>query len=506
MLTPRNFLYLCVAVCAGVFFASFFKISANLLAVFAFLGFFCFFCGLLSRKQKVAVGGLILLFFIFGFWRFEYAWQKINDNGLVSLSKKNEEVEFTAIVVEDPQTSDSQQKLVVEADQWEGKILVTKSRYPEYGYGDSLAIKGKLNLPSQTESFDYKNYLAKNGIYSTINNPEIGFIEKARGNVLFSKIYWLKHKLSSSLYQNLPYPHNVLMAAILFGDQSRIPGCSKKEIEAAKEEGKTCVKLKEQFNFTGLRHLTAVSGMHVAIMASLFMAIALGLGFWRGQAFWITVSIVWLFILMIGFPASAVRAGIMGTLMLFAQKVGRPASSSRVVVIAATAMILQNPLLLRFDIGFQLSFLAVMGMIYLAPSFQRWLIFLPHAILDIRSVVAQTLAAQVFTLPLIIFNFGQVSLYSPLANLLIVPFVPLMTVLGFFLAGIGLTCHPLAWFTSLPCWFLLEYLLKVVEIISSFPFASLNFKISWTTLSVFYLVLALLVYKIKEHQKRHFLG
>lgn len=500
------FLGICLAVCAGILSASFFQTTHVLFWIFLLSAALMLICGLFLKKHKPALAGLLLFFFALGFWRFDSVWREIGENELLALNGKNEEIEFIATVVEDPQKTESQLKLVVKPEAWQGKIMVLAGRYPEYRYGDKLKITGILQDPEPFNGFDYKNYLAKNGIYSVVRRPGIELAAADKGNIIYSGIIRLKNKLSGNLHRNLPYPHNALMAAILLGDQGGIPGCSAAETEAAEENGTVCAKLKEQFNISGLRHLTAVSGMHVAIMAAALMAIGLAAGLWRGQAFWFATAVIWLFIVMIGMPASAVRAGIMGTLMLFAQKIGRPADSSRIIVFAAAAMAVQNPMLPRFDIGFQLSFLAVMGMVYLSPFFRSRLKFLPGAgFFDLRSVLAQTFAAQIFTLPILIFNFGYVSLYAPIANILIVLFVPLITILGFLLAFSGLVFAPLAWFVSLPVWLFLEYLLRLAGSISQLPFAALFFNVAWPWLFVFYFFLAAAIFHLKRKQKTDFL-
>jgi competence protein ComEC len=384
--------------------------------------------------------------------------------------------------------------------------MITTDRYPEYRYGDELKISGVLQEPPAFDGFDYKIYLAKSGIFSVMAKPAIERTAERRGNIVYEKIFALKNALRQSLYQNLPYPHSALMAGILLGDQNSLPQCSAKEALSAEESGQACLKLKEEFNISGLRHLTAVSGMHIAIMVPALIGLALAAGLWRQQAICFAVAVIWIFILMIGFPASAVRAGIMGMMMVFAQIAGRPANGGRLVAIAAAFMILQNPLLLRYDVGFQLSFLAVMGMINLAPVFSELLVFIPEWAGELKSVLAQTMAAQVFTLPILVFNFGYVSLYAPLANLLVVPLIALMTILGFLLAGVGLILGCVAWLVSLPNWLLLEYLLRTVSIISRLPYAALDLQISWHYLAVFYVALGFIIMKIESWRKMRFLG
>ena len=115
----------------------------------------------------------------------------------------------------------------------------------------------------------------------------------------------------------------------------------------------------------------AVSGMHVVILSAILMEVLLACGLWRQQAFYFTVFFIFIYILLAGLPISGIRAGIMGIVYLLAQRVGRQNFSSRSVVLAGVLMLLVNPLLLIYDVGFQLSFLAVLGIINLGPFFEN---------------------------------------------------------------------------------------------------------------------------------------
>jgi competence protein ComEC len=170
-------------------------------------------------------------------------------------------------------------------------------------------------------------------------------------------------------------------------------------------------------------------------------------------------------------------------------------------------MLAVNPLLLGFDVGFQLSFLAVMGIIYLMPSFQNWFKKVPNPnIFPVRNLLSMTISAQVFTLPILIYNFGYMSLVSPLTNILIVPLIPYLMGLGFIFSILGMLWQPLGWILSWPAWFLLTYVVKIVDWFSSFSWASLTLEISWIWLIIFYLILGLMTWRLQERQKLKFLN
>ena len=128
-------------------------------------------------------------------------------------------------------------------------------------------------------------------------------------------------------------------------------------------------------------------------------------------------------------------------------------------------MLAVNPLLLTSDVGFQLSFLAAMGIIYLSKTLERWLKFIPE-FLNWRSILVMTFSAYIFTLPILIYNFGRISLIGPIVNILILPAVPLIMISGFIFTLLGMAWSSLAWILSWPVWFLLTYLFKVVDFFS----------------------------------------
>ncbi len=294
--------------------------------------------------------------------------------------------------------------------------------------------------------------------------------------------------MRESIYRNLSPPQGSILGAVILGDKRKISP-----------------EWKERLNYAGVRHLTAVSGMHVAILTSVLMTLLIGLGLWRQQAFYFAIIFIALFIIMTGLQPSAIRAGIMGGLFLLSQYLGKQNISSRAIVMAAALMLAQNPLLLRLDVGFQLSFLAMMGIIYLRPTFSSWFRKIPN-LFQFRNILAMTLSAQIFTLPILIYNFGYMSLVAPITNILIVPLLPYIMILGFVFGILGILWQPLGWILSWPAWLSLTYLTKIVDFFSQVSWASLTLEISWVWLAIFYLILGLITWRLNEKQKLRFLN
>lgn len=494
------FLYFCLAFIGGIFLNSIIPISQ--LAMLGVLIFGLFLISVFwadhkgSRQgrdngagKKLVVVGFCLLILMGGAWHHQQAKLGLINNELKEYNDREQTLTFIGQIVKEPDIRENNVKLTIKPENIEGKILVTANRYPEYRYGDKLKITGNLLTPKEFEDFNYKDYLAKDGIYSVVYWPEIEVIAKKQGNFIVSKILFFKNKLRETVYASLSPPQSSILGAIILGDKQTISD-----------------EWKNKFNITGVRHITCVSGMHVAILSSILMSLLIGFGFWRKQAFYFAIILIILFILLTGLQPSAIRAGIMGGLYLLAQYFGRLNFSSRSIVFAATAMLIFNPLLLGLDVGFQLSFLAMLGIIYLLPFFRNQLKFIPEEkFLNLRTVLAMTLSAQIFTLPILIYNFGYMSSVAPLTNILIVPLLSFILGFGFLFGLVGMFLPFLGWILSWPCWLLLTYLVGLVNWFSNIPFSSLSLKISWHWLLGSYAVLALFVWKLRQKQKLRFL-
>jgi competence protein ComEC len=426
--------------------------------------------------------------------------EKILNNDFIKYNDKEEPIILVGKVNKEADIREKSINLEIKSDyvlinnekiKVSGKVLITASRYPVYNYGDEMEITGKLKTPMIFEGFNYKDFLAKDGIFSVMYFPEVKKINDKKGNFLFTGILSFKDKIRQSIYQNFSPPQSSLLGALILGDQRRMPDW-----------------FREKLNITGISHITSVSGMHVAILSAILMEFLLGLGFWRSQAFYITCIFLILFILMVGLPASAIRAGIMGGLFLFAQKIGRKSTAFRSIIFAAVVILIANPLLLRFDVSFQLSFLAVIGLIFLDPILKKLLKKIPEKeFFNLRTMISMTFSAQLFTLPILIYNFGRISLISPLTNILILPFIPLLTILGFLVGLAGIVSQTLAHFISFPCWLILTYMVKIIDWLSKFSFSSLSMEnISLIWLVIFYLILIFFVRHLNEKWKMEFLN
>ena len=485
MTASKILLYFCLSFIGGIFLNSFFKIPQLLMLSFSILGLI--FISVFFKYKNFVVIGFCILFLVFGIWRHQLTELRIMNNELRKYNDQEKIITLVGLVAKEPDIREKSVKLTVKVEKINARVLITTNRYPEYQYGDELKITGKLETPLEFEDFNYKDYLKKDGIYSVIDFPKIELIEKNQGNLIYAKILAFKEKLRESIYQNLSPPQGSILGAIILGDKQKIS-----------EEWKN------KLNIAGVRHITAVSGLHVTVLSSILMTLLLWLGFWRQQAFYFAILIITLFVVMTGLQPSAIRAGIMGSLFLIAQYFGRMSSASRAIFFAGAVMLAQNPLLLKLDVGFQLSFLAMLGIIYLLPVFQNWLKFIPW--LQAKSILAMTFSAYLFTLPILIYNFGYISLVAPLVNILIIPLLYWIMIFGFIFASFGIISPIVGWILSFPAWFLLTYLTKVVDFFSKLPWAYKTFEnVNLIFLLISYLILGFVTWRVQEKQKLKFL-
>jgi len=499
MTASKIFLFFCISFVGGIFLDSLLKESQLVMLGFFVLILDLILVSVLWRYKKVTVVGFCILFFIFGVWRHQQFELGALKNELVRLNNLNENLSVVGEISEEPDIREKSIKLKVAAEEsfidgkvlsLSGKILVSTWRYPEFRYGDKLKITGRLENPPIFEDFNYKDYLKKDGVYSVMNFPEIEAIGQNFGNPAINILLSFKNKFKEVCRSFVPIPQEGLLEALVFGDEENISQ-----------------EWKDKFNFTGTRHITAVSGMNITIIASLILSFAMSFGLWKRQAFYLSVFLLFIYILMIGAPASGVRAGIMAGIFMLAQYLGRNSSSLRAVVFAASLMLFFNPFLLTLDIGFQLSFLAILGIIYLQPAIDGFFKIIPNPkFFPLRSALSTTLSAQVFTMPILIYNFGYIPLVSPFANMLIVPFLAPVTILIFIFGFMGMINWGFGWILSWPVWLCLTYILKVIDWFSKISWASFGVEdVSWIFLAIFYLFLAVIISRMQKTQKLKFL-
>jgi competence protein ComEC len=393
------------------------------------------------------------------------------------LSKLNGkgQVVLTGVISGEPDVRETSQKLDVRVSN--STILVTVDRYLEYNYLDKIKITGKLEAPMVTPDFNYKDYLLKDHIYSVMNFGKVELVSQKHqynaASYLYEKILFVKQKLEQAVQNNFLPPHSLLLEGIIFGNNKNMTA-----------------DLRDKLNAAGLRFLTAISGVHVIILSALLISLLMYFPFKKSHAFYLSIILIWLYVILTGFTASGIRAAIMGSIFIFATVFGRQNTSSRTIVLAGALMLMQNPLLLIYDVGFQLSFMASFGIIYLKPIINNLLKKLfREKFREPADLLSVTFAAQIFTLPIMIFNFGTMSLMAPITSILILPIMPLILAFGFLFSISAAISSVLGWIFYVPCWLLITYFLKIVEIFSQPWMVKTITNISWIWILAAYAIL-----------------
>jgi competence protein ComEC len=370
----------------------------------------------------------------------------------------------------------------------QGTVLLFVSHYPEYRYGDVLLINGKLENPPQVDGFDYQAYLARAGIYTTMLNPGIQVLQHDAASKPLQWIYSVRERLSRSISQSLPEPQASLTRGIVLGISSSIPA-----------------DLKNDLSITGTAHLLAISGINLTIIAGILVSLGLWIFGRRHYIYvWLALFVIWFYSLLTGLQAPVVRGAIMASVFLCAELLGRQKNAFAALALSAAIMAGIDPQLL-FSVSFQLTFLAMIGLIFVAPPLQALARRAVHAIISeenswtriltfLTDSLAVSLSAVILVWPVIAYNFGLVSFVGPLSTLLIAPALTPIILTGAVTSVVGIISPPVAHVIGWSAWLFVSYFIWLVQAFAALPSASihtgpLNSGIVWA----YYCVLALAV-------------
>lgn len=371
--------------------------------------------------------------------------------------------------IEEVDIRDRNVKYTLGIDGYDARVLLNSEKYPIFEYGDCLQVVAEIKAPGEFLDFDYGDYLSVRNIYGVVSFSESVKFVGVKKNWFFEIVYVVRKEVLERLNRVFPEPYSSFMAGLIVG--------SRKGISA---------NLMQDFNAAGLTHILAISGYNITLI---ILIVSNLLGFLaRGKRiFWSIVFIV-LFVIIVGASASVVRAALMGIISVISLWFGRKYFVLRALFFSGFLMVLCNPGILLFDISFQLSFLATLGIVLFAEFIGKFVEKVPEAF-KLRENLKMTLCAQILTLPILLMNFQQLSLVSVFANLLVLPFIPFAMLFGFCAFLLSFISFNLA----LGIGFFGYIILKLVTFIVGF-FGGLNFayvEISWFSgffLAVYFLL------------------
>lgn len=473
----------------GVALEEIFSFGYSLALLFVFLSVVVLLVCWRDRcARHVLFVSLSLLGLALGVARLDVSQAKQNTNALDSLL--NGVVQIEGVVSSEPDVREEYTNIVLETQRGENntnvKILARVPVFPEFSYGDTVLLVGKITKPKNfapkdgLRAFDYEAYLAKDKIFYQMYFPKATLIEHNSGNVLYEKLFILKKWLLGNIAQGIPEPEASLASGITLGAKQSLGD-----------------ELLQKFRETGVAHIVVLSGYNIAVVAGIISRIVMFMPFaWRLVAS--AVGIL-LFAVMVGGGATVVRATVMAIVIILARLSGREGDALRVLVLAGGLMVLANPMILLHDVSFQLSFSATLAIVALVPVIEKHALFISNRML--REIIITTFATQIFVLPLILYHMGSVSLIGFIANIFVLPVVPIaMLVVAlvatfawvpFFGYALALAAHGI-----------LAYVIFAVNIFARFPFASLhNISFPLWALVVTYLLLGIFIIKNSSRKK-----
>jgi len=473
MLLPEKFFFgscffLLGVLCASISFGIFTLVITGAIALFSLFLFF-------SLKKKTYLS-LFFLLFLLPIGSFYYTFRsefmlKVSPNSIIDAD---------AVVVQDVRVLENSQEAVVDIlDNKEnriGRVLLRLRKFPEIHYGDVLRIKGKAEYPSEK---GYAGYLEKDGISGIIAFPDVIFLGENKGSKILEILFDIKNFAIHSFEKVLPPKESAFLSGVILGDTS---GFSK--------------EFKTAMSQSGTSHLVALSGYNITILVSAIMIIC-GKFFSRRAARWIAGVCIFGFVVMTGGQASVVRAAIMGCVLLFvgARKTKDPRN---LLVCTALGMVLWNPKILTFDVGFQLSFFALLGIVYLRPALQKLFRFSNDSGVFLwRENFLSTIAAQCAVLPILISSFGGVSATSLIANICILGLIPVTMGLGFSVIFSSIFSFYISLVFGWITWIFLRFEIGIIEFFAGIA-QPLTVSIHIYTAVAYYLVILFFIWRMNK--------
>lgn len=420
------------------------------------------------------------------------------------------EVSITGYVSSYPLVADTKQQLQVVASTLTlagieqpvtGELRLNTGIRQHYAYGQPVRVQGRLVIPPEFADFSYRDYLARKGIHSLLYSARIEIrAAPLAGSPFLRGIYTLRTRGETLLNRLLPEPYAALANGMLLGIEAGIPD-----------------ELYEQFNLTAVSHTLVISGSNISLLSAILLA--LGQRVWgRRRALWPTLLGIAGYALLVGGDAAVLRAACMGGLFVTATAIGRRSTAIVSLAAACWVMTLINPLTL-WDVGFQLSSAATAGLILFTPGMTTWFTQrwpkskdetspfsaplpitrqLPSVVYGLlQDGLLVTVAANLTTLPLVIYYFNRLSLVCLLTNFAIAPVQPWIMLwgsMGILIGVVGLTW--VAWLLLLVPWLSLVWTVAVVRWTAAIPGASIEIaSYPLSSVAFTYLVIALFYWR-----------
>ncbi len=360
------------------------------------------------------------------------------------------------------------------------KVEVNISSIQRLEYGMKVSVNGKLEKPenfriTNGKEVDYEAMMRARGIELRLFGKRIEVLEENKGNVLLSNLYDFKNRIKNVI-SAIPKPESDLFFSMIFGGKSNLSN-----------------DLIENFKASGLLHIVVLSGQNLTIVSILLFAIlALFFGFKISSA----LSLIFLFsyALIGGFEPATTRAFIMASIMILMRLMGRYSSSGRALIVSAMIMIILNPYILFDDPSFQLSCLAFLGIIYISPIVQVYLIK-KNVNIKLADYVAAIFGAQAAVIPYIVYSSQSITPYAMFANFLVLFSISLIMIVGMIAVIVGLYAPSIFLIISFPVVLVIKYIISVSNLIANIPMSTIPINVSYYFVITIYLLIFIKLYK-----------
>ncbi len=409
----------------------------------------------MSKLNVLIVGSLALILIV----------RLISFSSGVAKYKPGTIISWDTQLLTEPKITARGQKFSVFMPNYE-RVSITAKLLPFFTYGDKLRIKGEIQY--------FEAGRGKQIAFMTY--PEIKILENSESNLLYS----LRETIIKFFNSALPAKEAALILGITFGIKEEMSASFEADLQKA-----------------GLMHVIAASGMNITMLGG-FLAAVFTLFLRRQSALIASILGILFYTALAGFEPSIVRAAVMGSLVFGASIIGRQSTAFITLFAAAFAMLMINPSLI-YDIGFQLSFMATAGLVYLRPLF----FVKPGLKVGIeRSILGEdlvtTLTAQLATLPILLVNFGSYSPWSIFVNAIVLWTVPFVMIVGGVAGVIGLVIEPLGKLVSYFSMPFLLYFIKVTEFFGGFQSQISINSIPFMIIGGYYLVLFAIILWLRD--------
>lgn len=504
-------IYPLIALIAGIIGGYYLAIPGYLL--FAGIIIILIFLLLTIIKKWTTASFLLIIGFTFllGYFNIQSQEYLIRSDEHIARYISAGKLAFEGVVIENPFTHPPDKTVLFVRCQ---RIIKDKSYIPVTGnirlvipsdlsfqYGDFIRFHSALKKIQSFQNpggFDYERYMKLQGIYATgfvANSSQIVLLRKNAASGWRLKLESFRLYLTQIIYKNAPSPQREIIEAMTIGNQNEIPA-----------------DVRENFNKTGTAHILSISGLHIGIVATtafFFIFLILKSSEYLMLRFNIiklasagAFIIILMYTLIAGMGVTVVRSSLMALIFLSALLLGKQKDIYNVLALAGLIILLVSPEAI-FDISFQLSFMAVLGIIYLVPRFSdtsfpfiaSWPIPLQKIVKQIYLSIIVCVAATIGTMPLIVFYFNRISAITIIANLIIVPLLGTIALaLSMpFILGAFISPAIAGFFIKLSSFFV-QISVDIIDKMAALSWSSFTFtKPNIAEIFVFYLFIFILV-------------